>query len=367
MNVPLLDLHAQNDPILNEIKSNIEKVFNTHRYILGPQVDELETRIAEYCGTRFAIGCASGTDALVLSLMALGISSGDEVITTSFTFFSTASCIHRLGAKPVFVDINPKTFNIDPARIEKAITPFTKAIIVVHLFGQSAEMDVIMELANKYNLKVIEDNAQGIGGKFKGRVSGSWGNIGTLSFFPSKNLGAMGDAGMCITDDEGLKEKIKLLRHHGENPKYIHRWVGLNSRLDTLQAAILQVKLSYLNKWSLKRKENAAYYFENLNNIPEIKLPVIHPEAESIFNQFTIRATNRDKLSSFLKDRDVGSAVYYPKPLHIQECFAYLGYKEGQFPHSEKASREVLSIPIYSELTTVQQDYVIASIREFYA
>jgi len=367
MNVPLLDLHAQNDPILNDIKSNLDKVFATHKYILGPQLDELEEQISDFCGTRHAIGCASGTDALLLALMALGIKDGDEVITPSFTFFSTASCIHRIGAKPVFADINPETFNIDPDEIEKAITPRTKAIIVVHLFGQAAEMDVIMTLARKHDLKVIEDNAQGIGGKFKGKIAGSMGDVGSLSFFPSKNLGAMGDAGMCITNDEDIYKKIKLLRHHGENPKYIHRWVGLNSRLDTIQAAVLLAKLPHLGNWSLKRRENAEYYFRELKNVPEIILPIIHPDAESIFNQFTLRAIRRDELMQYLKDHDIGCAVYYPKPLHIQDCFAYLGYEKDQLPNSEKASREVISIPIYSELTRAQQEYVANTIKEFYS
>jgi len=367
MQVPLLDLNAQNNPVLDEIRKNIEEVFKSHRYIFGPQVKKFESDLADFCQTKYAIGCASGTDALVLALKALGITKGDEVITTPFTFFATASCIHRVGAEPVFVDINPDTFNLDPEKLKTAINKKTKAIIAVHLFGQPSEMDTIMNIARTNKLKVIEDNAQGIGSKYAGKIAGNFGDISTLSFFPSKNLGAMGDAGMCLTNDNSLAEKIRCLRHHGENPKYFHKWVGLNSRLDTIQAAILLAKLPHLKKWTEARRKNAQYYYRNMDDIPQVKMPVIHPQAESIFNQFTLKVEERDELLKYLQNNEIGCAVYYPQPLHIQECFSYLGYQEGDLPISEKISSQVISIPIYSELTEIQQDYVIQKIRDFYS
>ena len=367
MKVPLLDLNAQNEPIMSIIKAEIEKVFKSHKYILGPQVKEFEEDIQKYCQCNHAVGCASGTDALVLALKALEIQEDDEVITTTFTFFATAGSISRVGARPVFVDIKPDTFNINPQKIKNAITQKTKAIIVVHLFGQPAEMDKIMEIAQKHGLKVIEDNAQGIGAKYNWKVAGTIGNIGTLSFFPSKNLGAMGDAGMCLTNNDELAARLIQLRVHGENPQYFHKWVGLNSRLDTIQAAVLKVKLPYLEKWSDARRKNAQYYYKNLNDIPQIKLPVIHEKATSIYNQFTLIAENRDGLLEHLRKNNIGCAIYYPKPLHIQECFSKLGYKKGDMPIAEEISQKVISIPIFSEITTEQQDYVIEKIKEFYA
>jgi len=366
LKVPLLDINAQYSPILDEIRAEIEKVFATHAYNLGPQVKEFEEEIQRFCSVKHAIGCASGTDALLLALLSLNLGDGDEVITTPFTFFATVSSIHRVGAKPVFIDVKPDTYNINPNEIEKAITAKTKAIIVVHLFGQPAEMDRIMEIANKYNLKIIEDNAQGIGAKFDGKTAGTIGDIGTLSFYPSKNLGAMGDAGMCLTNNPDLAAKLFQLREHGENPQYYHKWVGLNSRLDTIQAAVLLVKLRYLADWSEMRRQNARYYFENMSDIPQIKLPFIHKKAESIFNQFTIVAEKRDELKNYLISKNIGCAVYYPKTLHLQECFSYLNYKNGDFPISEELSKKVLSIPVYSELSQQQQNYVINSIRNFY-
>lgn len=367
MNVPLLDLNAQYEPIIDDIKAEIEKVLESHKYILGPQVKEFEEMIANYCRCDHAVGCASGTDALVLALKALEIQEDDEVITTTFTFFATAGSISRVGAKPIFVDIKPDTFNINPQKIENAITSKTKAIIVVHLFGQPAEMGKIMKIAQKHDLKVIEDNAQGIGAKFDGKVAGTIGDIGTLSFFPSKNLGAMGDAGMCLTNNDELAKRLVQLRVHGENPKYFHKWVGLNSRLDTIQAAILKVKLPHLENWSDARRKNAQYYYNNLNNVSEIKLPLIHEKATSIYNQFTLIAENRDDLLEYLRKNDIGCAVYYPKPLHIQECFSKLGYKKGDMPIAEEISQKVISIPIFSEITPEQQKYVIEKIKEFYA
>lgn len=366
MKVPMLDLNAQYKPITDDIKAEIEKVFKSHKYILGPQVKEFEEAMQKYCDVKHAIGCASGTDALVLALKALEIQEDDEVITTTFTFFATAGSISRVGAKPVFVDIEPDTFNIDPQKIENAITTKTKAIIVVHLFGQPAKMDKIMEIAQKHDLKVIEDNAQGIGAKFDGKLAGTIGDIGTLSFFPSKNLGAMGDAGMCLTNSDELAAKLFQLRVHGENPKYFHKWVGLNSRLDTIQAAVLKVKLPHLENWSDARRKNAQYYYENLKNVSQIKLPVIHEKATSIYNQFTLIAENRNNLLEHLRKNDIGCAVYYPKPLHIQECFSKLGYKKGDMPIAEDISQKVISIPVFSEITKDQQDHVIKSIKEFY-
>lgn len=366
MRVPLLDLHAQYEPILPRLKQVIDEVLASHHYIMGPQVKALEEKMAQYLNIKHAIGCASGTDALVLAIKALGIGEGDEVITTPFTFFATASSIWRNNAKPVFVDIDEKTYNLNPALIEKAITPRTKAIMPVHLFGQSCDMDAIMAIAKKHNLFVIEDNAQGVGAKWDGISACSFGDIGTLSFFPSKNLGAMGDAGMCLTNDDDLAAKLRQLRVHGENPKYFHKWVGLNSRLDTLQAAILSVKLDYLQGWSEGRRKNADYYYEHLKDVPQIKLPYIHPKAWTIYNQFTIIAEDRNGLMQHLSDNEVGCAIYYPLSLHLQECFASLGGKQGDCPVSERLSEQVLSIPIYSELITEQLDHVIASIKSFY-
>ncbi|MCF7857789.1 MAG: DegT/DnrJ/EryC1/StrS family aminotransferase [Candidatus Cloacimonetes bacterium] len=367
MQVPMLDLNAQYEPIMPEIRAEIEKVFSSHAYKLGPQVKEFEEDMQSFCNVKHAIGCASGTDAIVLALIALGIGEDDEVITTPFTFFATAGTIYRVGAKPVFVDVKPDTFNIDPDKIEAAITTKTKAIIPVHLFGQPAEMDKIMQIAGKHKLKVIEDNAQGIGTKFDGNVAGTIGDIGTLSFFPSKNLGAMGDGGMCLTNDDDLAGKLFQLRVHGENPQYYHKWVGLNSRLDTIQAAVLLVKLRSLQSWSDARRKNAEYYYKNLENVSQISLPVTIKKAESIFNQFTLKAERRDELLEYLRSKDIGCAVYYPLPLHLQECFTYLDHKKGDFPISEELTEKVISIPVYSELTKEQQDFVIKTIKQFYS
>jgi dTDP-4-amino-4,6-dideoxygalactose transaminase len=366
MKVPLLDLHAQYNPILPKLREAIDEVISQHNYIMGKQVKDFEDKMSEYLSIKHAIGCASGTDALVLAIKALGISESDEVITTPFTFFATASSIWRNHAKPVFVDIDPKTFNLNPDLIERAITPKTKAIMPVHLFGQPCDMDAIMTIAKKHHLYVIEDNAQGIGAKWDGKSACSFGDIGTLSFFPSKNLGAMGDAGMCLTNDDDLAAKLKQLRVHGENPKYYHKWVGLNSRLDTLQAAVLSVKLDYLQGWSEARRNNAEYYYAQLKDISQIKLPYIHPKAWTIYNQFTLIAENRDELMKHLQAREIGCAVYYPLSLHEQECFASLCGKKGDYPVSEELSGKVLSIPIYSELTQSQLDTVIDGIKSFY-
>jgi dTDP-4-amino-4,6-dideoxygalactose transaminase len=366
MKVPLLDLHAQYEPLLPKIREEMERVFAEHHYIMGPQVKELEDKMAQFLGMKHAIGCASGTDALVLAVKALGIGEGDEVITTPFSFFATASSIWRNQAKPRFVDIDSRTFNIDPARIETAITERTKAIMPVHLFGQSADMTKIMEIAKKHSLAVIEDNAQGIGCTWNGKMSCSYGDIGTLSFFPSKNLGAMGDAGMCLTDDDDLAAKLKQLRVHGENPKYFHKWVGLNSRLDTMQAAILKIKLDFLADWSAKRRANAAFYNEHLKQVSGVKTPYIMPEAVSIYNQYTLICEGRNELQKYLHSKDIGCMVYYPLPLHLQECYASLGYNKGDMPVAEEMSEKVLSIPIYPELTGEQKQHVCDSIIEFF-
>ena len=362
----MLDLHAQYEPLMPEIRTALERVFTDHHYIMGPQVKELEDKMASYLGIKHAIGCASGTDALVLAIKALGIGEDDEVITTPFTFFATASSIWRNHAKPRFVDIDPLTFNLDPTKIEAAITPRTKAIMPVHLFGQSCDMTAVMEIARKHGLAVIEDNAQGIGCTWDGKMSCSFGDIGTLSFFPSKNLGAMGDAGMCLTNNDDLAAKLRQLRVHGESPKYFHKWVGLNSRLDTMQAAVLSVKLDALAGWSEARRANATYYDEHLRDIKQIRTPHIAPEAVSIYNQYTLVCEKRDELLRFLQSKEIGCAVYYPLPLHVQECFTSLGGKRGDMPVSEEMADKVLSIPIYPELNDEQKNYVCSAIKEFY-
>lgn len=366
MKVPLLDLNAQYKPIMPQLRQAIDEVLLNHQYIMGPQVKSFEQKIAAYLSVKHAVGCASGTDALVLAIKALGVGDGDEVITTPFTFFATASSIWRNNAKLVFVDIDAQTFNLDPVLIEKAITPRTRVIMPVHLFGQSCDMDAIMSIAKKHNLFVIEDNAQGIGSTWSGRTAGSYGDIGTLSFFPSKNLGAMGDAGMCLTNDDDLAAKLRQLRVHGENPKYYHKWVGLNSRLDTMQAAILSVKLDYLKDWSEGRRRNADQYNKKLNSVSQIKLPYIHSQALTIYNQFTLIAEQRDELMQHLQDNEIGCAIYYPLPLHLQECFASLGGRKGDCPVAEEMAGKVLSIPVYAELSKAQLDFVIDTIKNFY-
>jgi dTDP-4-amino-4,6-dideoxygalactose transaminase len=340
-------------------------------FILGPKVKELEEKIAGYSQTKYAIGVSSGTDALLIALMALDITAGDEVITTPFSFFATAGVIARLGARPVFVDIQTDTFNINPTAIEKAITKKTKAIIPVHLFGQMADMNPIMEIAAKHNISVIEDAAQAIGSEYKdGRRAGSMGHMGCFSFFPSKNLGAFGDAGMVVTNDNNLAVKLNRLRVHGSEQRYYHKIVGGNFRIDALQAAILVVKLAYLDTWTGKRQENARDYIDKfkergLDKI--IHLPIRLDHYRHIFNQFVIRAPKRDDLMKHLKDCHIGCEVYYPVALHNQECFAYLKYKKGSFPVAEQAAAETLAIPIYPELTSAQKQYVVDKIYEFYS
>jgi len=365
MKVPLLDLKAQYDPIKGELTSAIRDVMEKSSFILGPFVEKLERDIAAYSGAKYGIGVASGTDALLLSLRASGIDTGDEVITSSYTFFATAGSISRLGAKPVFVDIDLKTYNILPSLIESKITKKTKAIIPVHLYGQCSDMNPILAIAAKHNLKVIEDAAQAIGAEYEGRKAGSMGDTGCLSFFPSKNLGGCGDGGMVLTNDDGIAEKIRVLRVHGSKPKYYHSIVGYNSRLDSLQAAILSVKFKYLDGWSEARRKNAQRY-DNLFKGTGIVTPYITPANKSVYNQYVIRVEKRDDLQKFLKEKGVETALYYPLPLHLQKCYENLGYKEGDLPESEKAAKETIAIPVYPELTEGQQKYVVDSIKEFY-
>lgn len=364
MGVPLLDLKAQYAVIKDEIEKAVQGLMARQEFILGPEVKELEEKIAVYSGAKFAVACASGTDALLLSLMAFDIGKGDEIITSPFTFFATAGSIYRTGAKIVFVDIDPKTYAIDVRQIEKKITKNTKAIMPVHLFGQSADMDPIMKIAKERNLKVIEDAAQSIGAVYKGKRSGSIGDAGCLSFFPSKNLGGFGDGGMVLTNDEKTRDNLKMLRVHGSRDRYFHEVVGFNSRLDTLQAGILLVKLKYLEQWSTKRREHAKIYDELFKG-SAVVTPFIADGNTSVFNQYVIRVKNRDALMKHLKENAIGCAVYYPLCLHLQNCFKDLGYKEGDFPESEKATKEVLAIPVYPELTRQQQETVAATIIDF--
>ena len=363
--IPLLDLKAQYATIKDEIKEAIDEVLESQYFILGPKVEQFEYEIAKYCDVKYAVGVASGSDALLLSMMAIDVGYGDEVITTSYTFFATAGSISRLGAKPVFVDIDPKTYNIDVKCIESRITEKTKAIIPVHLYGQCADMDAIMEIAKKYNLYVIEDAAQAIGSEYKGRKAGSMSDFGCLSFFPSKNLGGYGDGGMVITNDADLAEKVRVLRVHGSKPKYYHSMIGCNSRLDAIQAAVLSVKLRYLDGWSEARIKNAENYNQLFSDI-DVITPYTEPYNYHIYNQYIIRVSKRDELQEFLKERNIGTTIYYPVSLHLQECYTDLGYREGDFPESEKAAQETLALPIYSELTEEQQMAVVNAIKEFY-
>jgi dTDP-4-amino-4,6-dideoxygalactose transaminase len=368
MKVPLLDLKAQYSTIRSEVREAIERVLESQHFILGPEVDGLEREIAAFCNVRFAIGVSSGTDALLAALMAIGTGPGDEVITTAYSFFATAGVIARLGARPVFVDIGSKTFNLDSTEVGRKITSRTKAVMPVHLFGQCAEMDPIIEVVKGKDIHVIEDAAQAIGARDdNGGQAGTIGNIGCFSFFPSKNLGAFGDAGMVITNDEKLMEIVKVLRVHGGKPKYYHRMVGGNFRLDALQAAILRVKLKHLTQWTEMRRHNAGQYrslFAELGLSKCVSVP--EDSAGHIYNQFVVRFSDRDRLRSFLKNRGVETEVYYPVPLHLQECFQYLGYQAGDFPQAEAAARESLALPIYPELTEEQQRYVVEQIGEFY-
>ena len=367
MPVPLLDLKAQHARIRDTVVSAMMKVVEDQSFILGKPVEDFEQQLASLSHTKFAIGCANGSDALLLALRALDIGAGDEVITTPFTFFATAGTIHNSGAKPVFADIDSDTFSLDPAAAAAAVTARTKAVMPVDLFGQ---MSPIERYASAVKLPIIEDAAQSIGARR--RVNGQWtaagehAAIGTFSFFPSKNLGGYGDGGMLVTQDDYLAMRLRRLRTHGAIKTYVHEEVGYNSRLDTLQAAILAAKLPFLAEWSTARRTHAAYYDAAFADVPEIRTPAIDEANESIYNQYTIRTEQRDVLQSHLKAKEIGTAIYYPIPLHLQQCFAYLGYKQGTFPESERASKEVLSLPVYPELTQAQQDETVEAVRSFF-
>ncbi len=363
MAVPLLDVTRQYDALKDELETAVLHVLAEGKFILGPEVTQLEENIAKLCGVAHAVGVASGTDALLLALRAAGVGPGDEVITTNFSFFATAGTIARLGAKPVFVDIEPDSYNIDPNYIESAITDKTKVIMPVHLFGQMADMDPIMEIARAHNLVVVEDAAQAIGAEYKGRKAGSIGDFGCFSFYPSKNLGAGGDGGMIVTNSDENYELCRILRVHGAKPKYYHKIVGYNSRLATIQAAMLLVKLPHLQSWSEKRIAHAKIYDAAFRGIERLKTPVVKDYTTfHIFNQYTIGIPNRDKVMAQLKGAGIGCEIYYPVPFHRQECFAYLNYSPDDFPFSNIASSEVLSIPVYSELTPEEQQEVIEAV-----
>lgn len=370
--VSLLDLNAHYEAIWDEIQEAVNKVLISKQFILGPEVKELEKELAAYCQAEFAIGCASGSDAILLALMAVEVGAGDEVITTPYTFFATVGSIVRLGATPVFVDIEEETFNLDVKQLEKAITSKTKAIMPIHLFGQCANMDAINALAEPKSIPVIEDAAQAIGAGYKGKLAGNLGTIAAFSFYPSKNLGGAGDGGMLTTNDAALAEKLRALRAHGAKKKYFHDYVGLNSRLDSLQAAILRVKLKYLDDWSKARRANAETYgklFAETALLSEglVKLPSEVDGMQHVYNQFVILAKDRDGLVAHLKEGGIGTEIYYPLPLHLQTCFKDLGFQKGDFPVSERAAETSLAIPIYPELTLEDQQYVVDCLKNFYA
>jgi dTDP-4-amino-4,6-dideoxygalactose transaminase len=381
MNVPLLDLKAQYRPIKAEIDAAIAEVMESQQFILGPKVQECEAAIAKYSNCSHAVGVSSGTDALLICLMAEGIGAGDEVITTPYTFFATAGAIARVGAKPVFVDIDPVTYNIDASQIEARVTARTRAIIPVHLYGQMADMDAVMRIAEEHRLVVIEDAAQAIGAELNGRRAGSIGHYGCFSFFPSKNLGAAGDAGMVTTNDAGRTDNLMRLRAHGSKPKYYHQVIGGNFRLDALQAAVISVKLRYLDDWTSARQRNAARYDRlfaecglkvadtsscstEVSGAADLYLPKV-VTGRHIFNQYVIRLSQRDKLKAALESKGVGTEIYYPVPMHLQECFAYLGQAAGSFPASESAANETLALPIYPELGEDQARHVVQGVRDF--
>jgi len=367
MEVPFLDLRAQYSAVRDEVDALTARVIDSADFCNGRVVRDAEARLAAYCDCAEAIGVSSGTDALLVSLMALGVGRGDEVITTPFTFFATAGTIWRTGAKPVFVDIEPDTFNIDAAKLEAAVTDRTKAILPVHLYGQMADMDPIMAIAAAHDLPVIEDAAQAVGATYKGRKACSIGTVGCLSFYATKNLGAMGDAGMVLTQDAELAERLRTFRNHGQGDTYVHTWVGGNFRADSLAMVGVIAKLPLLDGWTETIRRHAGRYDKLLADCAAVTTPMVRPECEPVYHQYVIRTADRDGLRAHLADRGVASGVYYPLCLHLQECFADLGYKAGDFPEAEKASAEVLGLPIYPELTDEQVDYVAASVRSFFA
>jgi len=370
VDVPLLDLRAQHAAIKDAVMSAVSSVIDRQQFIMGPEIQQLEEKIAGLSRVKHAVGCASGTDAILLPLKSLDLRAGDEVIVPAFTFFATAGTVHNAGGTPVFVDIDPDTFNVVPEAIEAAITPRTRAIIVVHLFGQMAALERVLALASARGIPVIEDAAQAIGARRQMdgifRMAGETGWAGTLSFFPSKNLGGWGDGGMILTQDDAVAERMRRLRLHGGTKTYYHDEVGTNSRLDTLQAAVLLAKLPFLAGWSAARREKAAAYSERFRGLSEVKPPVVDPANEHIFHQYTLRVSRRDQLLEHLKRRGIGCAVYYPLALHLQPCFAHLGYRPGSLPVSESAMAEVISLPVYPELSGAQLDAVAGAVRDFY-
>ena len=363
--VRLLDLEPQYQPLRAEILAAITRVCDGQRFILGPEILALERELASYLGVAQAVTVSSGTDALLAALMALGITAGDEVITSTFSFFATAGSVARLGATPIFVDIDPITFNLDPTAVRAAVTSRTRAILPVHLYGLCADMDPIMEIANDAGIAVVEDAAQAIGATYKGRQAGTIGTIGCFSFFPSKNLGAFGDGGLITTNDAVLGEELRLLRNHGAEPKYFHKRIGGNFRLDELQAAVLRVKLPHLDRWTAMRQRNAERYsdlFQEAGLTDRVGLPTAPGDRRHIFNQYVIRVPERDRVRQVLDERGIGTEIYYPVPFHLQECFASLGHRRGAFPRAEQAADSVLALPIYPELTAEQQVAVVKAL-----
>lgn len=370
--VPLLDLKAQNDPLREDIRLAIDRVISSQRFVLGPEVEALERELAAYCGAEYAIGVSSGTDALLVALMAIGVGPGDEVVVPAFTFFATAGVVQRLGATPVFADIDPATFNLRIDGLEARFTSRTKAVIPVHLFGQMADLHALTALASARGVHVLEDAAQAIGAARDGRLAGSVGLISAFSFYPTKNLGAFGDAGMATTNDKAIAERVKCLREHGFERRYFNRMVGGNFRMDAIQGAVLRVKFRHLDAWTTARQRNAALLREKFEATSLVRdghvvLPTELPGVRHIYNQFVIRARRRDELLAFLRNEGVGCEVYYPVPLHLQECFRHLGGKAGDFPESERAASEVLALPVYAEASPEMLDTVVTAIRRFYA
>jgi dTDP-4-amino-4,6-dideoxygalactose transaminase len=368
-NVPLLDLGAQHRQIRDEVLAEITRVIDSQKFILGEDVKKLEAELAEYCGTKYAIGCASGSDALFLALMALDIKPGDEVLTTPYTFFATAGAISRIGAVPVFADVEEDTFNLDLDQVSQVLAkhPKVRAMIPVHLFGGCCDMDPLCAMAAERGIAVIEDAAQSIGSEYKGRRAGSIGQMGAFSFFPSKNLGGYGDGGLISTNDAALAERLTALRVHGRTGKYFHQWIGVNSRLDALQAAVLRVKFRYLDSWTAGRQANADRYRAVLAGVPVTPANPAEYQTRHVYNQFVICGAKRDALQAHLKATGIGSEVYYPLPLHLQPCYEDLGYKKGDFPVSEKLAAESLALPVHSELAADEIEYVCDAIRSFYA
>ncbi len=370
MKVPLIDLSGQHKSLRPSLLDAVSRVIDSQQFVLGAEVASLEEEIAEYSMTNFAVGCASGSDAVLLALMALDIKGGDEVITTPFTFFATGSAIARLGARPIFVDIDARTYNIDPNQVEAAITPRTRAILPVHLYGQCVDMDAILRIAEKHSLPIVEDAAQAIGSQDRGRRAGSMGQLGSYSFYPTKNLGGAGDGGMVVTNDARLAARLRKLRVHGGVTEYQHDELGLNSRLDAMQAVILRVKLKHLDDWSEARRKRAAVYDELLHAADlkyEVVPPFVRPEARHIFHQYVIRVPlHRDQLMKHLWQNEIGNKVYYPIPLHLQQCFAYLGHQQGEFPEAERAALETVALPLFPELTDEQQQQVVKVLLAFH-